>query len=324
MKMPHFRFALRLDKRWLSASLAPVKGITTLRLPVRFGRYECFWCVIVLLLFLPLARLAAAEPGAGATAAAATNAPHRSAVSKFFDNRLSPYEPIYFVIGTHPSVKFQFSLKYQLIDTTNRLHALTNLFFAYTQTSFWDLISADPKFVDTSYKPSFFLYYHDIFDSEESRGIRLDLQPGVEHESNGRGGSLERSQNTAYLQPTLTFGKPGHLQFTFQPRAWFYFFTGTNNADVAQFRGYADLRTALTLKKSRHSWDNFQLATKVTIGDEWEHPGIEITGRYYIPHFTALQVTYFTGYNQYFLKYNKRSTGLRAGLCIWYWPDFAE
>ena len=54
------------------------------------------------------------------------------------------------------------------------------------------------------------------------------------------------------------------------------------------------------------------------------HPAFEVTGRYYVPHFTALQITYFNGLGQYFLQYNKRSTGLRAGLCIWYWPDFAR
>jgi outer membrane phospholipase A len=253
---------------------------------------------------------------------APTAKPSRSALAKFFDNHLFPYEPIYFLLGTYPAAEFQLSLKYQIFDFTNHYHSLTNLYFAYTQTSYWDLISSDPSFYDTSYKPSVFLYHPSILSSAH-RFVVLDLQGGAEHESNGQGGTRERSIYTAYLQPTVTFGHPGHVQLTLQPRAWTYFLVGHNNPDIAQYRGYADLLTLLTLKKDPNSWENFQVSVKFRIGDGGNHPGTQIDLRYKIPHFNpTLQMQYFTGYGQTLRQYNEKSHGFRVGLCLWYWPDY--
>src|SRR6185437_6901891 len=132
-----------------------------------------------------------------------TNQLSRIALVNFFGSRLSPYEPIYFILGTYPAAEFQFSMKFQFFDFTNRLHLLTNSYFAYTQTSYWDLLSSDPSFFDTSYKPSLFEYFPGIV-STRNKTFQLDLQGGAEHESNGRGGSGERSIYTAYLQPSLS------------------------------------------------------------------------------------------------------------------------
>lgn len=253
---------------------------------------------------------------------AQTNMPKRSILAKFFDNHISPYEPIYFLVGTYPAAEFQFSLKYQLFDLTNGYHVLTNLYFAYTQTSYWDLISSDPSFFDSSYKPSVFAYYPDLVVTR-NKFVQLDLQGGAEHESNGQGGTRERSIYSAYLQPTLTFGRPGHLQFALRPRAWTYFLVGHNNPDIAQYRGYADLHAFLTLKKEPNSWENFQVESRFRVGDTGEHPSIQIDARYKFPHFNpTLDVQYFDGYGQTLRQYNKKAHGLRFGLCLWYWPDY--
>jgi outer membrane phospholipase A len=252
----------------------------------------------------------------------ATTKPRRTALAKFFDNHLSPYEPIYFLIGNYPAAEFQLSLKFQLFDFTNSYAGVTNLYFAYTQTSYWDLISSDPSFFDTSYKPSMFAYFPALWKRKDNAS-QFDLQGGVEHESNGRGGVAERSIYSAYLQPRITFGKPGHLQFALQPRAWTYFWVGHNNPDIAEYRGYADLHAFLTLKRDPNSWANFQIETRFRIGDGGEHPGIQIDGRYKIPHFNpTIDVQYFDGYGQTLRQYNKEAHGLRVGLCLWYWPDY--
>jgi len=248
--------------------------------------------------------------------------PQRTAIAKFFDNHLSPYEPIYFLIGNYPAAEFQMSLKFQLFDLTNSYAGVTNLYFAYTQTSYWDLISSDPSFFDTSYKPSMFAYFPGLWTRKDD-AIQFDLQGGVEHESNGRGGVAERSIYSAYLQPRITFGKPGHLQFALQPRVWTYFWVGHNNPDIAAYRGYADLHAFLTLKPEPNSWANFQVETRFRIGDGGEHPGIQIDGRYKFPHFNpVIDVQYFEGYGQTLRQYNKEAHGLRVGLCLWYWPDY--
>jgi outer membrane phospholipase A len=256
-----------------------------------------------------------------ATPLGPANPRNRSALARFFDNHLSPYEPIYFLVGNYPAAEFQISLKYQLFDLTN-CPVVTNLYFGYTQTAYWDLLTSDPSFFDTSYKPSVFAYFPGLFISGK-KTFQFDLQGGAEHESNGRGGAMERSIYTAYLQPTVTFGRPGHLQFALQPRAWTYFFVGHNNPDIAEFRGYVDLRAFLTLKKDPNSWANFQVETRFRIGDGGEHPGVQVDARYKFPHFNpTLDVQYFEGYGQTLRQYNREAHGLRVGLCLWYWPDY--
>lgn len=251
-----------------------------------------------------------------------TNKPAPSLLKRFFDNHISPYEPIYFLLGSYPAAEFQFSLKYQLFDLPDRYGVLTNLYFAYTQVSYWDLISSDPSFFDTSYKPSVFAYFPGIASADDKL-VQLDLQGGAEHESNGQGGTRERSIYSAYFQPTLTIGRPGHLQFSLRPRAWAYFLVGHNNTDIAQYRGYADLHAFLTLKKDPNSWANFQVESRFRIGDTGAHPSIQIDARYKFPHFNpTLDVQYFEGYGQTLRQYNKEAHGLRVGLCLWYWPDY--
>ena len=118
---------------------------------------------------------------------------------EFLGDHIYPYEPIYFLLGTYPAAEFQFSLKYKLFDLDSEWNPLGHVYFAYTQTSFWDLISKDPSFYDTSYKPSAFLFYTNV-----NRGgtFQLDLQGGVEHESNGRISTVIRESSLPSLPGT--------------------------------------------------------------------------------------------------------------------------
>jgi outer membrane phospholipase A len=212
-------------------------------------------------------------------------------------------------------------LKYKLLDFKDNWDPLTHLYVAYTQTSFWDLLTKDPSFYDTSYKPSIFFYYPDVFQKDF---FQLDLQLGAEHESNGRGGTLERSFNTIYLQPKATIDLPYNLQFFLQPRAWLYARVGSNNEDIAHYHGYADLLAALTWLDP-NSGERIQLSTKFLVGDEGSHAGLlydlrfNVAGVPLLRKFNpSIQVQYFTGYGQTLLQYNEKSHALRAGICLWY------
>jgi outer membrane phospholipase A len=244
-----------------------------------------------------------------------------SEVWEYFANHISFYEPIYFILGNAPAAEFQLSLKYKLIDFKDDWDPLTHLYVAYTQTSFWDLLTKDPSFYDTSYKPSIFLYYPDVF---QKGFFQLDLQGGAEHESNGRGGTEERSFNTIYLQPKATVDLPYNLQFFLQPRAWLYARVGDNNENIAHYHGYADLLAALTWLDP-NSGERIQASTKLLVGDEGSHVGLlydlrfNVVGVPFLRKFNpSIQVQYFTGYGQTLVQYNQTSHALRAGLCLWY------
>jgi outer membrane phospholipase A len=258
-------------------------------------------------------------PGAKHTPLSPT--PPGSEMWEYFANHISFYEPIYFILGSSPAAEFQLSLKYKLLDFKDDWDPLTHLYFAYTQTSFWSVFSKDPSFYDTSYKPSMFLYYPDVFQKDF---FQLDLQLGGEHESNGRGGTLERSFNTIYLQPKATVDLPYNLQFSLQPRAWFYVRVGDNNENIADYHGYADLLAALTWLDP-NSGEKIQLSTKFLVGDQGSHAGLlydlrfNVVGVPFLRKFNpSIQVQYFTGYGQTLLQYNETSHALRAGLCLWY------
>ncbi len=248
----------------------------------------------------------------------ATDAAPRSSVMEFLGRHIYGYEPIYFLLGQYPGAEFQFSLKYKVFDLTSDWNPLAHSYFAYTQTSFWDLFSRDPSFYDTSYKPSAFLFYPGIFQKNR---FQLDLQGGYEHESNGRGGDMERSLNTIYLQPAVRFDLPAHFQFSFQTRAWYYLTLGSNNEDLPDYRGYADLLGALAWTNPQGG-EKIQFATRLRIGDEGSHAGLLFDLRFNLPHGShfnpTIQLQYFTGYGQSLRQYDQASHAFRAGLCILY------
>jgi outer membrane phospholipase A len=129
--------------------------------------------------------------------------------------------------------------------------------------------------------------------------VKLDLQGGAEHESNGRGGADERSLNTIYFQPTLRYQAATNLLFALQPRFW----------------DYGDVSGSVTYEK-------IQLATELTLGKNGDHAGWQFDLRFNLPPYfrfnPAIQIEYFNGYGQTLRQYNEFSSGIRAGLCLWY------
>jgi outer membrane phospholipase A len=252
------------------------------------------------------------------TAAVVQNKPQ---FGRFLSHRISAYEPIFIIIGTHPSVEFQFSMKARLFDNPDWGYFANSVFFGYTQTSFWDLLTPDPAFYDTSYRPTFFFYEPNVrVPNLTGSTSHLDVQYGYEHESNGQGGLKERSLNTLYFQPTLTLGQLDDWHITFQPRVWYYLSIGKNAPDLAAYKGYVNLRTMLTKRR-------FQVSTRFTLGSRGDHASglLDLTAA--LPKKwgwdPALQIEAFRGYGQNLLDYNKIDNGLRAGFNLWN-PTFDE
>lgn len=275
-------------------------------------------------LFVP-ARLAGQDSPATVAASAlpapsTVNPSTSSVLANFVNQHGSDYEPIYFILGTYPAAKFQLSLKYQFFSLPDE-DFLSHIYFGYTQTSFWDLLTSDPSFFDTSYKPSLFVLQRHILKNTIEDPVRLSVQVGAEHESNGRGGTLERSQYTAYVQTPITFGVPNELQLTLLPRFWYYLDLGHNNKDLAQYRGYGDLITRLTWQKKDWAYP-IQLEAKLQAGTGFRHPGEQLDFRFNLPyrfHFSpAIQVEYFNGYGQNLIQYNVSSQAIRVGFCLFY------
>jgi phospholipase A1 len=230
---------------------------------------------------------------------------------------LSENEPMYFVVGASSgwSARYQLSFKYRLFDYDAGFGRdtpwLTGLYFAYTQTSLWDLEGESKPFFDTSYRPSLFWRWLRTDDRTWIDAVRV----GLEHESNGQAGIESRSLNIAFVQPEWRWKTASLGSYEFTPKAYAYL-DKSDNPDIQQYRGYVDWRAR---------WDS---------GDNWI---VTLLGRVGTARKASLQidlarrardlkigplsgylyVQYFNGYGESLRDYNQRHTAqLRFGLAI--------
>jgi outer membrane phospholipase A len=251
-----------------------------------------------------------AEPGASelaspevesSSAASIASAPEASA--------LTFNEPMYFVLGgRRNSARFQLSFRYRLFDSQSlvgeNLPFARGLYFAYTQTSLWDLSSESKPFRDTSFRPSLF-YQWQLKNPEDTSSAALIA--GFEHESNGRDGEKSRSINTLFMQADFLryFGDRG-IYLGVTPKVWGYL-DKDDNPDIPKYRGYGQLGLRLG---SDESW---QLAALLRRGTNRHYRGTQLDLSYPLRRsifsgvgaFVHLQ--YFNGYGETMLDYKHRS-----------------
>jgi phospholipase A1/A2 len=241
--------------------------------------------------------------------------------ARFFKQHVSAYEPLYFIAGTEsPNAKFQISFKYRVLNLDGPLARavppLTGFHVAYSQTSLWDWEAASAPFFDSSYRPEALYLVENITCAESNDWFRLDAQVGVQHESNGKSGTDSRSLNIVYFRPRAVFGKHDGFQLVVQPRVWAYVGDLSDNPDIDEFRGYADLRTIIGWERGP------QLSAIGRLGKDGDHESIQLDFTYPLMGFFPksfslyLHVQYFTGFGESLLRYNQRDSALRGGFSL--------
>lgn len=232
---------------------------------------------------------------------------------------LSANEPLYFVVGSSSErnfdARFQLSFKYRPFDPDARvaqyLPPLSNLYFAYTQTSLWDLGGNSSPFEDTSYRPSVYYKW-----TGAGRGMVPDgWSVGLEHESNGRDGAYSRSINTAYIKPTWNLDFAHGRRLTLSPK-FYQYLEKSDNSDIYKYRGYVDFQarfgredgaivTAL-YRQGTGGYSSGQLDFSYPISDK-------LFGR----TGTFIHLQLMEGYGETLIDYNRYSdTQLRLGLSL--------
>lgn len=235
------------------------------------------------------------------------------------DRTITANEPLYFIVGSSDErnfdARFQLSFKYRPFDPDARVAKFipyaSNLYFAYTQTSIWDLGGESSPFKDTSYRPS--VYYN---WAESGKGYNPNSWKfGLEHESNGRGGDNSRSMNIAFVQPFWNIDFSGGKRFTFMPRFYTYI-EKSDNRDLHHYRGYVDWLArygredaAILTGMYRQGVDGYvqgQLDFSYPVSDK-------LFGR----TGTFLHVQLLGGYGETLIDYNRRNdTQLRVGISL--------
>jgi outer membrane phospholipase A len=234
---------------------------------------------------------------------------------------VSVYEPVYFIIGGDGGLnaKFQISLRYQLFDNQGRLARrvpwIDDLFFSYSQTSLWDLSELSKPFKDSSYRPRLFYANYDLarfFDGQ----MRLGVETGLGHESNGKEGADSRSYNMVYVRPALTFGDPAGLRFYAAPLIHNYI-AADENPDIADYRGYVDWMFGFGAKGGLDFWTTLRKGTRSTFGS------MEVNVSYPLSKLSGGDLTgwlllqYFNGYGESLLDYNRKlDAQLRLGIAV--------
>jgi outer membrane phospholipase A len=245
---------------------------------------------------------------ASATAAANTAAVPTTTTDAMLSGRFSTFEPIYFADGKNGDnlAKFQFSFKYRLHlpDDPRSRGFLDNLYFAYTQTSIWNLSAPSAPFRDTSYQPQLFYYVQDT-GWKSPLFTRMGVAAGIGHESNGRSGDESRAINIAFVRPTWDFGDITGSHLTLSPK-FYYYLSKSGNEDIADYRGYVDF----LIKYG--SPDGFQLATTVRKGTKHWYGSVDSQLTYPLARLIGsawggyLWVGYFNGYGEDILDYDQR------------------
>jgi outer membrane phospholipase A len=233
---------------------------------------------------------------------------------------LSYYHPMYFLAGTDPEKsKFQISFRYRFFNPRKELAVnhpwVKGFHLGYTQTSFWDLASDSAPFEDTSYKPELFFITPRIKTGVlDIKG--LYIKTGLRHESNGQGGDLSCSTNTAYIESSLIYyNRKSQIGARITPRIWAYFYNeDENNPDIGDYRGYCSM--GITIGKSgKLALDsNFRWAAKGPSAQ------VDLTYPLHTIFFNYLdlylQVQYVNMLAESLLNYTGRNQALRIGFAF--------
>jgi outer membrane phospholipase A len=247
---------------------------------------------------------------------------------------LQPYKPLYFLMG-HPDTKIELSFKAKIVEATP-------IYFGYTQLMFWELFQSSPYFSELDYNPE--IFYRLRLPNQPEQWF--DFSP-IEHESNGKGGSDERSWNRASIRfhsqirllpsdpqaapqadagtdtvgiqnASGRVGERDALYWSF--KIWVPFLMNPNNSDIAKYRGIWELNVSLSDFLGPFFGEDDVTFRLYPGGALYINPflgGQELTfrtkarDRKFLPLF-VFQV--FHGYAENLMVYNQSRLGLRAGV----------
>jgi phospholipase A1 len=234
---------------------------------------------------------------------------------------VSVYEPVYFIVGGDGGLnaKFQISFRYRLFDgegrLADRLPWIDDLYLSYSQTSLWDLNELSKPFRDSSYRPRLSFANYDLGRALDGR-LRLGVEAGAGHESNGKDGDASRSYNMFYVRPTLTFGDPDGFNVFVAPLIHNYV-ADDENPDLADYRGYIDWLFGVGSKGGLNFWAQLRKGKRSSYGS------VELNLSYPLSKLSGgdltgwLMLQYFGGYGESLLDYNQKlDSQLRLGIAV--------
>ncbi len=214
-------------------------------------------------------------------------------------------------------VKFQFSFKLPLVRDI--FHNNGELFFAYTNLSFWQAYNQDVSspFRETNHEPELFLAVDNDWRLFGLTNTHNAL--GIVHQSNGQSGSLSRSWNRVYALLTLSRG-----DFTLALKPWWRIPEsdketpddpkGDDNPDIHRYLGYGELY--LFYKAGRQT---FGVMVRNNLRDDENRGAVQLDWSFPISDKFKGYVQYFNGYGESLIDYNASSNRIGVGVVLTDW-----
>lgn len=178
------------------------------------------------------------------------------------------------------------------------------LLIAYTQLNYWQVYASSQYFRETNYEPEIMVEHH----FHPNWLFRF----GVNHQSNGRGGDLERSWNriieTLQLSGEKWLASVSVWQLIFKNQS-----SNLHNPEIAHYLGYDSILFSYKIKEVRASVQIQNIESALTRGS--------ITGTlsYPVTEHISIYGQYFNGYGQSLIEYNHRTQAFGVGVAFNDW-----
>lgn len=200
---------------------------------------------------------------------------------------------------------FQLSFKVKMLQEP--LNAPVDLWFGYTQRSFWQAQNqeASSPFRETDYQPELMAVIPTDIDL---MGLRMRfVNFGLVHQSNGQVSSLSRSWNRAYVQAGFERG-----DFTLLARAWKRFNESADvddNPRIADYMGRGDLL-------GTYNWKGNQLSLLTRYNFSTDKGAAQLSWAFPLVSNLKGYIQYFSGYGYTLIDYDAYQRVLGLGVLI--------
>ena len=202
-------------------------------------------------------------------------------------------------------VKFQFSLKVPLV--TNLFNRGIVVYAAYTQLSYWQAYANSAFFRETNYEPELFFelpIHRQFYKSWFFEFLNI----GGVHQSNGKGGQMERSWNRIYAEG---FFKNGNFVASVKP--WWVTPNSITkyNDDITHYLGHGRLLLAYNF---HHQIFSAELRNNIESG--FKRGTQQISWSIPLTRQLKFYIQFFQGYGQSLIEYNHRTTAGGVGISL--------
>lgn len=227
----------------------------------------------------------------------------------------SGYKPNYYLMTPDKSeIKLNFSFKYQIFnrEESDKWDWLNQLYFGYSQKSFWDIGETSAPFKDHNFNPELLYQWH----CKPNKAPLTMVQFGLEHHSNGTDGNNSRSWNRAYIQPFFSLIQD---KADLSLKLWYVIDAAEENKDITDYWGYGEIQAAYKFFNIFETEKDILTRLSVMKGMKSGKGNVQVDISFplqilkFEPH---ILLQYFYGDGEMLLTYNESVSVFRIGFLL--------